>query len=119
MPRLDHVNIEARDAAPMVCFLKAVLGAEEGPRPPFPFPGHWLYLDGHPAIHINTVERDEDFPAGLFNHVAFGPYDRDEALERVKSTGFRFRQGQIPGTTIGQIFVHGPEGILIELQYRL
>jgi catechol 2,3-dioxygenase-like lactoylglutathione lyase family enzyme len=117
MPCLDHVNIHTRDAAAMIGFLKTVLGAEEGFRPPFAIPGHWLYLDG-PAIHLNTVEREENFPAGMLNHVAFAFYDKDNALERVKATGLRFDEDSIPGAGIGQIFVYGPEGIRIELQYR-
>ncbi len=118
MPRLDHVNILTRDAPPMIDFFRKVLGVEEGYRPPFPFPGHWLYLDGHPVIHLNMVDRTDDFPAGMFNHVAFSFYDRDLALKAVEASGYRFEVDAIPDTDIGQIFVYGPEGVKIELQYR-
>lgn len=118
MPRLDHINIEVVDGQRMVRFLETVLGAEEGFRPPFGFPGHWLYLDGHPAIHINIVKRAEDFPAGMINHVAFGPYEYDEARGRIESCGYRYRVAGIPGAGIGQFFVEGPEGLLVEVQYR-
>ena len=118
MPRLDHVNILTRDAPPMIDFFRKVLGVEEGHRPPFPFPGHWLYLDGHPVIHLNMVDRTDDFPAGMFNHVAFSFYDRDLALKAVEASGYRFEVDAIPDTDIGQIFVYGPEGVKIELQYR-
>ncbi len=118
MPRLDHVNIHTRDAEAMIAFLGKVLGAEEGYRPPFPDPGRWLYLDGHPFIHLSMVTREGDFPPGMFNHVAFGFYDRDAAIERIETTGYRFEHDAIPGTDIGQIFVYGPEGLKIELQYR-
>lgn len=119
MPHLDHVNIHTRDGTAMIGFLKTVLGVEEGFRPPFEVPGHWLYLDGHPAIHLNIVERDADFPTGMLNHVAFSSYDKEQAIERIRATGFRFEEDAIPGSDIGQIFVYGPEGIRIELQYRL
>ncbi|MCQ1849822.1 VOC family protein [Neorhizobium galegae] len=118
MPRLDHVNIHTRDADAMVAFLGKVLGAEEGYRPPFSDPGRWLYLDGHPFIHLSIVTRGEDFPPGMFNHVAFGFYDHDAAVERITATGYRFEHDAIPDTDIGQIFVYGPEGLKIELQYR-
>ena len=55
MPRLDHVTIETRDAPGMIGFLEAVLGVREGYRPPFPSPGHWLYLDDRPVIHLAAV----------------------------------------------------------------
>ena len=68
MPSLDHVNIHTRDAAATISFLKAVLNAEEGFRPPFDVPGHWLYIDGHPAIHLNVVERDLLAEDGVIRH---------------------------------------------------
>jgi catechol 2,3-dioxygenase-like lactoylglutathione lyase family enzyme len=118
MPRLDHVNIHTRDAAVMIDFLKTLLGAEEGYRPPFGMPGHWLYLEGHPAIHLNVVERQDDFPQGMLNHAAFAFFDRDDAINRATATGYRLEHDEIPGAGIGQIFVYGPEGIRVELQYR-
>ncbi len=118
MPRLDHVNIEVVDGPRMVRFLEAVLGAEEGFRPPFGFPGHWVYLDGHPLIHLNIVKRAEDFPVGMINHVAFGVYDFEEMQARIEATGYRYRLAGIPATGIGQFFVEGPEGLLLEVQYR-
>ena len=117
MPKLDHVNIEARDGAGMVRFLEAVLGAADGPRPPFPFPGHWLYLDGVPVIHVNYSSRADDFPRGMIDHFAFGLFDYGPTLARVEASGYRFEHAGIPGG-VGQIFVFGPEGVKIELQYE-
>lgn len=118
MPRLDHVNIHTRNASAMIAFLETVLGVKEGHRPPFPNPGHWLYLDGLPVIHLDAIAREGDFPVGMFNHIAFSLYELEPALERIKSTGHRYEQRDIPGTELGQIFVYGPEGVKIELQYK-
>jgi len=118
MPRLDHVNIHARDTRAMVTFLETLLDAKEGFRPPFKNPGHWLYLDGQPAIHIDVPGRTDDFPQGLVNHVAFGVYDKTEALARAEKTGRPILHAEIPGAGIGQLFVTGPEGVRIEVQYR-
>jgi catechol 2,3-dioxygenase-like lactoylglutathione lyase family enzyme len=116
--RIDHVNLHARDGVAMVAFLEQVLDVKEGFRPPFGNRGHWLYLDGHPAIHIDVVARDADYPKGLVDHLAFGVYDYATILGRVETCGYRFEHAGIPGTDIGQIFVYGPEGIKLELQYR-
>ncbi|MGO7200096.1 glyoxalase, partial [Rhizobium ruizarguesonis] len=62
MPRLDHVTIETRDAPGMIGFLETVLGVSEGYRPPFASPGHWLYLDERPVIHLSLTSRSTDFP---------------------------------------------------------
>jgi catechol 2,3-dioxygenase-like lactoylglutathione lyase family enzyme len=117
MRRLDHVNIHTRDAGTMISFLTAILEVREGHRPPFPNPGHWLYMGDQAVIHLDVVERGGDFPPGLYNHVAFALYDFDAALERVELSGYRHEYKDIPGTELGQIFVYGPEGIKIELQY--
>jgi catechol 2,3-dioxygenase-like lactoylglutathione lyase family enzyme len=116
MLRIDHVNIRAPDPAAMVRFLKAVLGAKEGFRPPFKHPGHWVYLEGAPAIHIDYSGSDEGLEGGVVDHVAFGVFDYEPLLERVRASGCRYELAGIPGG-LGQIFVFGPEGIKIELQY--
>jgi len=118
MPHLDHVNIHVVDGPRMVRFLEGVLDAREGFRPPFDFPGHWIYLDDKPVIHLSVVDRPVDFPQGLINHVAFGVYDFEEAKARVEAAGYPWKLAGIPGTPIGQIFVTGPEGLLVEIQYR-
>ncbi|MGN6487915.1 MAG: VOC family protein [Devosia sp.] len=118
MPRLDHVNIHVVDGPRMVRFLEQVLEAREGFRPPFDFPGHWVYLDEQPVIHLTVVERSTDFPQGMTNHVAFGVYEFEAARARVEASGYPWQLAGIPGTPIGQIFVTGPEGLLVEIQYR-
>lgn len=118
MAHLDHVNIHVVDGPRMVRFLERVLEAKEGFRPPFDFPGHWVYLDDKPALHLTVVQRSGGFPAGMINHVAFGVYDFDEAKARVEAAGYPWKLAGIPGTPVGQIFVTGPEGLLVEIQYR-
>jgi catechol 2,3-dioxygenase-like lactoylglutathione lyase family enzyme len=118
MLRIDHINIHATDPRAMVAFLEAVTGAKEGFRPPFKHPGHWLYVDGVPAIHIDYAEAGKAMTRGVFDHVAFGVYDDVEALKaRVEATGFEHFHAGIPGG-VGQIFVTGPDGVKVELQYR-
>lgn len=118
MPILDHINIHVVDGPRMVKFLETVLEAEEGFRPPFDFPGHWVYVGGQPAIHLTVVERPADYPQGMINHIAFGVYDYDAAKARIESTGYPYKLSGIPETGIGQFFVTGPEGIRVEVQYR-
>ena len=118
MPHLDHVNITVADGPRMVRFLEQVLEAREGPRPAFDFPGHWVYLGDRPVIHLGVAHRTGDFPEGMVNHIAFGVYGFDEAKARVVASGYPWKLAGIPGTPIGQIFVTGPEGLVVEIQYR-
>ena len=117
MPHLDHVNITVTDGPRMVRFLEQVLEATEGPRPPFDFPGHWIYLEDRPVIHLGVVQRSGDYPEGMVNHIAFGVYEFQEAKARVEASGYPWKLAGIPGTPIGQIFVTGPEGLVVEIQY--
>src|SRR5471030_924980 len=50
--RLDHVTIVASDCAPLRRFFVEIAGMDDGARPAFGVGGHWLYLDGQPALHL-------------------------------------------------------------------
>lgn len=116
MARLDHIHIQAVNGPAMVAFLEGVLDAKEGPRPPFDFPGHWVYCDDRPAIHISIVEQNQGM--GMVSHIAFGVYDEAEARRRIEASGYPYRMTGIPGSDIGQFFVNGPEGLVVEVQFR-
>ena len=55
---LDHYNVSTRKLKETVQFYEDVLGFKNGPRPPFNFPGAWLYSAGHPVLHINDISAD-------------------------------------------------------------
>ncbi len=114
---IDHVNIRPHDLEAMRDFLVAVLDLTVGDRPPFPFPGYWLYdAQGRPAIHLQPPAEGERGSQPLLNHIAFGPYDHDAKLAVVTAMGWPVRLSRIPARPIRQIFVTGPEGIRVELQ---
>lgn len=114
MLQIDHVNIHARDPRAVVAFLEAALGAKEGDRPPFKHPGHWVYLDGRPLFHVDHARGDE--APGLVDHIAIGVFDHDEIVARLDAAGLAYRFAGIPGG-VGQVFVEGPEGLKLELQF--
>ncbi|WP_421724500.1 VOC family protein [Bauldia sp.] len=113
--QLDHINIRARDQEAMKDFLVAVLGLEVGPRPPFDFPGYWLYLGEQALIHMQGSDRDEDGVAWV-DHIAFGPFAFAEKSAELDQAGIAYRFSDVPGRDLRQIFVAGPEGIKLELQ---
>ena len=49
---LDHYNVSTRKLNETVQFYEDVLGFMNGPRPPFNFPGAWLYSAGHPVLLV-------------------------------------------------------------------
>ncbi|MBL8554565.1 MAG: VOC family protein [Phenylobacterium sp.] len=116
---LDHINIRTADLAGTKAFLIDVLGLVEGWRPPFPFPGAWLYAGGKDVVHLVEVETPAAESAGSsLDHFAFDIADYDEALVRVRTSGMKFRAVDTPGTTVKQIFVREPAGVTIELNWK-
>lgn len=116
---LDHVNIRTADLAATKKLFVEVLGLEEGWRPPFPFPGAWLYAGGKDVVHLVELAAPANSSAGAaLDHFAFDISDYDEALRKVRSTGLAFREAITPGTTVKQIFVLDGNGVTVELNWK-
>jgi len=116
---LDHINIRTADLAATKAVFIDVLGLSEGWRPPFPFPGAWLYAGEKDVVHLVQVDTAAESSDGSsLDHFAFDIDDYDEALRRVESTGLRFRATSTPGTSVKQIFVRDPNGVTIELNWK-
>jgi catechol 2,3-dioxygenase-like lactoylglutathione lyase family enzyme len=116
---LDHINIRTADLAATKRVLIEVLGLAEGWRPPFPFPGAWLYAGDKDVVHLVEVAQPATASDGsALDHFAFDINDYDEALRKVEATGLTFRATTTPGTSVRQIFVRDPNGVTIELNHK-
>jgi catechol 2,3-dioxygenase-like lactoylglutathione lyase family enzyme len=117
---LDHYNVSTRNLADTVRFYEDVLGFVNGPRPPFDFPGAWLYSEGHPVLHLNDIsptDQPQRPDSGVIDHVAFGSRGFEAMQEHLKRKGVQFRINIVPNSTRRQIFVQDPNNVLIELNY--
>ncbi len=117
---LDHYNVSTRNLADTVRFYEDVLGFENGPRPPFDFPGAWLYSDGHPVLHLNDIsptDQPQRADSGVIDHIAFGSRGFDAMKRHLTQKGVQFRINQVPNSRRWQIFVNDPNNILIELNF--
>lgn len=116
---LDHINIRTADLAATKAVFIDVLGLSEGWRPPFPFPGAWLYAGDKDVVHLVQVETPAAASDGSsLDHFAFDIDDYDEALRRVEVSGLSYRAIKTPGTSVKQIFVRDPNGVTIELNWK-
>jgi catechol 2,3-dioxygenase-like lactoylglutathione lyase family enzyme len=117
---LDHYNVSTRNLADTVRFYEDVLGFVNGPRPPFDFPGAWLYSDGHPVLHVNDIS-PTDTPqrpdSGVIDHIAFGSRGFEAMRRHLTEKGVPFRINQVPNSRRWQIFVNDPNNVLIELNF--
>jgi catechol 2,3-dioxygenase-like lactoylglutathione lyase family enzyme len=119
---LDHYNVSTRKLQETVQFCQDVLGFVSGPRPPFNFPGAWLYSAGHPVLHLNdisqtdTQQRDD---SGVIDHVAFASRGFEATKQHLASKGVPFRVNQVPNSSRWQIFLRDPNNVGIELNFEV
>ena len=93
-------------------FYVEVLGLREGPRPPFPVAGYWLYVGAHPVLHVVAVERMPEPRRGVLDHMAFRAEGLAATLERLDKHGIAFRIIRAPGETrTWQLFCNDPNGV--------
>jgi catechol 2,3-dioxygenase-like lactoylglutathione lyase family enzyme len=117
---LDHYNVSTRKLGDTVRFYEEVLGLKNGPRPPFDFPGAWLYSEQHPVLHINDIsrtERQQPPDSGVIDHVAFGSRGFEAIKQHLTTKGVPFRVNQVPNSRRWQIFLTDPNNVMIELNF--
>jgi len=116
---LDHINIRTADLGGTRAFFIDVLGLTDGARPPFTFPGAWLYANGKDVVHLIEIASPlGPSDASALDHFAFAITDYEEARRRVVQSGLKFYELGVPGASVRQIFVTDLNGVLIELNAR-
>ena len=99
-------------------FYTEMLDFQEGFRPPFDFPGAWLYTGERAVIHL--VVR-EGVPEGIENpvdHVAFEAQGFKQTCNQLDAAGYPFKTADVPETKIRQIFLVDPNGVKLELNFN-
>ena len=109
----DHLAFNTHDGAPLQRLFGDLLGLRSGARPPFPFPGRWLYQGDQALVHI--IER-ADVNEPILSHIALrSDSDAAAVLQRVQASGLPHQIAQVPEDGLWQIFVQLPGGLLLEL----
>lgn len=127
---IDHYFVYARDLEASRQFYESVLGFEVGVRPPFPFKGYWLYLDGKARVHLGAAEASEgqDYflgerehtaheHTGSLDHVAFQASGFREFRAKLDALGVAYRHREVPQFKLQQLFVKDPDGLTLELNF--
>jgi catechol 2,3-dioxygenase-like lactoylglutathione lyase family enzyme len=142
--RVDHYSIRTRDLDRSVRFYTDVIGLKPGPRPPFDFPGFWLYAGEPPADLHNSARNygivhlmgwNPDKPStldayvgarpdavleggtGSLDHVAFAATGREAMLDRCRAKGVEFIERAVPILGLHQVFIKDPDGVTLELNF--
>jgi catechol 2,3-dioxygenase-like lactoylglutathione lyase family enzyme len=125
--QLDHYSVRTPDLARATRFYEDALGFYSGPRPPFTFPGAWMYTapdaeagesEGRAIVHLigDDNARGGSTTGGL-DHIAFAASGVEELHARLERHGIVFRERSVPRTGIHQVFLKDPDGVTIELNY--
>ena len=135
--RLDHYSIRTLDIEASRRFYTEVMGFNAGFRPPFQFPGIWLYNGAqYPettgVVHIIGIDPndpqglkdylgDRDVASlqgtGTVDHMAFTATGLADMRSRLQQQGIAFRERTVPSLGIHQVFFEDPSGVTIELNY--
>lgn len=119
--KLDHVNIRTSNLDKMTRWYVDVLGLTEGWRPPFQFPGTWLYAGDDAIVHIVAVETEPGSDPGdlKIEHFAIQGDNLDALRSRLATSGTAVREVPVPGTTLLQLNIHDPDGNHIHVDFNV
>jgi len=114
---MNHFTVLSDDLERTLQFY-AALGLSPGPRPPFDFPGAWLYAGGRPILHVVA---GRDLPAqraGVLDHMAFSATGLKNVRSRLDAMGVAYDLRHLEGAQSWQLFCHDPSGAKVELDFE-
>jgi catechol 2,3-dioxygenase-like lactoylglutathione lyase family enzyme len=135
--KLDHYSIRTLDLQASEAFYTQIMGFTIGFRPPFNFPGLWLYNGGsYPDTFgvVHLIGIDPEDPTGLkeylgdrepgslkgtgaVDHMAFRAAGLPDMRSRLKQHDVAYRECTVPALGLHQVFFEDPSGVTIELNY--
>jgi len=114
---LNHFTILTDDVPRTVRFYRELLALEQGYRPPFDFPGAWLYAGDQAVLHIIGGRSRGELRSGVIDHMAFSATGLAASLAQLKSHGIDYDCRRLPGGGIWQVFFLDPNGARVELDF--
>ena len=114
---MNHFTILTDDVDTTIAFYGELLGLAPGPRPPFTFPGAWLYAGGLPILHVIGGAASDALRPGVIDHMAFTANGLAGTLARLRTRGIVHDCRRLPGSGTWQVFFHDPNGARVELDF--
>lgn len=114
---MNHFTVLSSDLERSKAFYINILGFKEGYRPPFAFPGAWLYVDGHAILHIMAGRPMPANPAGVIDHMAFSASNLQAVINILKQVDIKYELHRLKGLEIWQLFCYDPDGAKVELDF--
>lgn len=114
---MNHFTVLSSDLERSKAFYINILGLAEGYRPPFTFPGAWLYAGNQAILHIMAGRPMPSDAAGVIDHMAFTASNLQAAVDTLKQHGIQYQLHRLEGLEIWQLFCHDPDGARVELDF--
>jgi catechol 2,3-dioxygenase-like lactoylglutathione lyase family enzyme len=116
---MNHFTILTDDLPATLDFYAEFLNLRPGPRPPFTFPGAWLYAEGgsDPILHIVAGKEKSVLVKGVIDHMAFTGKDLPAAVAKLKARGVEYELRRLPEYRTWQLFFHDPNQAKIEIDF--
>ncbi len=115
--RLEHVNLRTGRLSEMVDWYKRILGMAEGWRPPFGFPGAWLYAGEMPVVHLVGVASSPAATDPAIEHFALSATGLSDFRARLQAEGISHSVDEVPGFPMVQVNLHDPDGNHIHIDF--
>lgn len=116
---MNHFTILTDDLEKTLAFYVEHLGLKAGPRPPFKFPGAWLYAEGgsDAILHIIAGRPREELRKGVIDHMAFTGRDLARSVGKLKARGVAYDLRKLPAYGTWQLFFFDPNGAKVEIDF--
>ena len=118
---MNHFTILTDDLDATLGFYREHLDLAPGPRPPFKFPGAWLYADGgrgkEPILHVIAGIDKGRLVKGVIDHMAFTGQDLAAAVAKLKRKSVEFELRRLPSYGTWQLFFSDPNGAKVEIDF--
>ena len=116
---LHHVTVRSADLERSEAFYCGLLGLQCGPRPAFAVPGRWFYIGSHAVVHV--LPRRPDGAASTceaIDHFALAAQGLADFETRLRREGWPFKLTEPDISGQWQLFMHDPDGALVELGFE-
>ena len=116
---MNHFTVLTDNLEATLAFYNKHLGFSAGARPPFKFPGAWLYAAGgsDAILHVIAGRDKKDLVKGVLDHMAFTAQDLAATVAKLKAEGIDYELRKLPTYGTWQLFFLDPNGAKVELDF--
>ena len=116
---MNHFTILTDNLDQTLAFYDAHLGLRPGKRPPFTFPGAWLYAEGgnEAILHVIAGVERKVLVKGVIDHMAFTGRDLAATVKKLKDNSIAYELRRLPSYGTWQLFFHDPNGAKVEIDF--